>query len=399
MRRWPALPLLLVLAGSAVAAELPTAKPEAVGLSTPALQKLTAALRADAEAGRIPGAVVLVSRHGKVAWHEAVGRLAPGSEAPMRTDSIFRIYSMTKPMVSAAALMQVERGRLALDYPIAKYLPAFAEMRVEDGERDVPAERQIAVRDLLRHTAGLTYGFFGEGRARALYKESKTLDPGQTNAELAAKLASLPLEHQPGTAWEYSQATDLLAHLVEAVSGERLDAFLARELFAPLGMTDTGFSVPAAQHGRIAEATVPLANVREPQAWLSGGGGTVSTAADYWRFCQAILNGGELDGARILKPESVAAMGTNQLRGIAPGKYYLPGAGYGFGLGFAVRLADEGAAYPGSKGDIWWGSYAGTYFWIDPARELIAILMIQAPDQRRHYRPLFRAMVYAALTD
>lgn len=408
-----ALPLL------AAAQSLPTATPEQVGLSTPRLQMLSDVLKADVAAGKIPGAVLLVARQGKVAWFEPVGRLDPTSGTAMPRDGIFRIYSMSKPITTVAAMMLVEDGRLKLDEPIATYLPEFARMTVgvekpgPDGKPvldTVPARRPITVQDLMRHTSGLTYGFFGPGLVKQAYNAANLGVDDPTNAEFSQRLAKLPLAYQPGTTWEYSHSTDILGRVVEVVSGQSLYQFEKSRLLDPLGMKDTSYYVPeAARQPRIAE---PLANDRsfgvgadfnDPRVVRkleSGGGGLVSTAGDYARFLQMLLNGGSLDGKRYLGPRTLALMTadhSNVGAGIVPGPLYLPGPGYGFGLGFAVRRNDGEAPYPAAGGEYNWGGAGGTYMWVDPKNEMFVVLMLQSPKYRTHYRSLTRDMVYAAV--
>jgi CubicO group peptidase (beta-lactamase class C family) len=388
---------------------LPTAQPEDVGLSSAALARLARVMQERVASGHIPGAVVLIARHGKVAFHQAFGVRDPGGAAPMAPDSIFRIYSMTKPIVSVAAMMLWEEGRFLLNDPISKYLPEFSEMWVAVisggtlGRTD--ADRPITVQDLLRHTSGLTYEFRGDTPLHKAYAEARVARLRQTNAEHAALLAKLPLLYQPGTQWEYSRSTDVLGRLVEVWSGQTLGAFLAERILRPLGMADTGFSVPEADHGRIAEpfpkdpetgADVVGLDVRRTAVFESGGGGLVGTAMDYAAFMQMLLNGGSLGGTRLLGRKTVALMSSDHLGDIPAPRETVP-PGYGFGLGFAVRLAAGQAPFPGSVGDFYWSGAAGTSFWIDPAERLTAVLMLQAPGQRQYYRPLFRDLVYAAV--
>jgi CubicO group peptidase (beta-lactamase class C family) len=410
-----AIPLL------AAAQSLPTARPEQVGLSTERLQMLTDVLKADVAGGKIPGAVLLVARQGKVAWFEPVGKLDPAATpaVPMQRDGIFRIYSMSKPITSVAAMMLVEDGRLKLDDPIATYLPEYASMTVgvekpgADGKpvlETVPARRPITVQDLMRHTSGLTYGFFGPGLVKQAYNAAGLGDNDPTLAEFSQRLAKLPLAYQPGTTWDYSQSTDILGRVIEVVSGQSLYQFEKTRLLDPLGMKDTTYYVPEpARQPRIAE---PLpsdrsfgvgADLNDPRIvrkYESGGGGLVSTASDYARFLQMLLNGGSLDGKRYLGPRTIALMTadhSNAGAGIVPGPLYLPGPGYGFGLGFAVRRNDGEAPYPSAGGEYNWGGADGTYMWVDPKNEMLVVLMLQSPKYRTHYRSLTRDMIYAAV--
>ena len=390
---------------------LPTAKPEEVGLSEAALTRLSAALNERIASGHIPGAVALIARHGKVAYYQGFGRLDPASEAPMGTDAIFRIYSMTKAIVSVAAMMLWEEGRLLLSDPISKFLPAFAETRVGvvsgDSYSLTAAKTPITIQDLLRHTSGLTYEFRGTGPIHKAYGEARVARLKQTNADQVDELAGLPLLHQPGTVWEYSRSTDVLGRLIEVISGQSLGNFLSDRILVPLGMSDSGFSVPTADQSRIAEpfakdpddgVDVALLDIRRPAMFESGGGGMVATAMDYARFLGMLLGNGRLGATRLLGRKTVELMTSDHLGSITGAVDLLP-PGHGFGLGFAVRTAPGMAPFPGSVGNYYWGGAAGTTFWVDPVERLYAVLMIQAPVQREHYRLLFRDMVYAAVTD
>ena len=391
--------------------------PDIAGLSQERLARLAAALRSDVSEGRIPGAVVLVARDGQVALFEAIGfrdraAAAAGANAPMRKDAIFRLYSMTKPIVSVAAMMLVEEGRMLLTDPVSKHMPELKGLKVgveKPGPEGkpvlelMPAAREMTVQDLLRHTSGITYGIFGRSLVKAAYNELNPLDANQTSGELVAKLAKLPLAFQPGTTWDYGQSSDLLGVLVERVSAKPLDMFLEERILRPLGMKDSGFFVPEAQQARLAEAQPEggkpqrLLDVSKRPTFLAGGHGMVGTAADYLRFSTMLLNGGALEGVRLLSKKTVEYMTSDHLGALSRGPAFSPGPGYGFGLGFAVRTLPGAAAAPGSAGDYYWGGLGGTYFWIDPKERLIAILMLQAPAQRDYYRVLMRNMVYAAL--
>jgi CubicO group peptidase (beta-lactamase class C family) len=390
---------------------LPSAVPTQVGLSADRLDRLSTTLQSEVAHGRVPGAVALVARNGRVAYFESFGKRDPAADAPMAKDTIFRIYSMTKPVVSVAAMMLWEQGRFLLDDPIGKYLPELNHLKVavqRDGALEhVPAVRKITIQDLFRHTSGLTYEFRGAGPIHKLYMEAKIYRRNQSSAEQIATLGQMPLLHQPGTRWEYSRSTDVLGRLVEVLSGESLGSYLQNHIFAPLGMVDTAFHVPQAKHSRLAEAfakdpdsggTVQLLDVRDAPKFESGGGGLVSTASDYAQFLQMMLNRGVLNGTRLLSRKTVELMTADHL-GPITGAPDLLVPGYGFGLGFAVRLHAGIATMPGSVGQYFWGGLAGTTFWVDPAENLFAILLIQAPGQREYYRMLFRDMVYSAFAD
>ena len=390
---------------------LPTAKPEEVGLSAAALDRLSAALNDRTASGHVPGAVALVARHGKVAYHQSFGRLDPASEKPMATDAIFRIYSMTKAIVSVATMMLWEEGHLLLSDPISKFLPAFADTSVGvvsgDSYTLTAVNNPITIQDLLRHTSGLTYEFRGTGPVHKAYGEARIARLKQSNADQADELAGLPLLHQPGTVWEYSRSTDVLGRLIEVISGQTLGGFLSERILTPLGMTDSGFAVPSADQSRIAEpfakdpeggVEVALLDVRRPAVFESGGGGMVATAMDYARFLGMLLGNGRLGSTRLLGRKTIELMTADHL-GRITGAPDLLSPGHGFGLGFAVRTVAGMAPFPGSVGNYYWGGAAGTTFWVDPAERLYAVLMIQAPVQREHYRVLFRDLVYAAVTD
>jgi CubicO group peptidase (beta-lactamase class C family) len=388
---------------------LPTARPEEVGLSTARLRAMGARLDDRIAAGHLPGAVVLVARRGQLAWHEAHGRRDPAGGAPMRTDTIFRIYSMTKPLVSVGVMMLLEEGRLLLGEPIGRYLPDLAEMQVAvAGGGTVPAAAPITIQDLLRHTSGLTYEFRGNGPVHQAYAAAGTARRDQSNADQVAKLGHLPLLHQPGTRWEYSRSTDVLGRLIEVVAGQSLGEFMQARICGPLGMVDTGFHVPPAQQGRLAEgfatdpdtrqAAMTLLEVREPPRFESGGGGMVGTAADYLRFAQMLADGGQYHGTRLLSRKTVELMTSDHLGGIPGAGDILP-PGHGFGLGFAVRKNRGIATAPGSVGSFFWSGMAGTFFWIDPAERLTAVFMMQGVGQREYYRNLIRNLVYAAIVD
>jgi CubicO group peptidase (beta-lactamase class C family) len=411
----------LALSGAVLASAqpLPAARPEQVGLSAERLQMLSEVFKADVAAGKIPGAVLLVARRGKLAWFEPIGSLDPVAGTSMTRDGIFRIYSMSKPVTTVAAMMLVEDGRMKLDDPISMYLPEYARMTVgvekpgTDGKPvldTVPARRPITVQDLMRHTSGLTYGFFGPGLVKQAYNAAGLGAGDPTNAEFSERLARLPLAYQPGTTWDYSHSTDILGRLVEVVSGQSLFQFEKARLFDPLGMKDTSYYVPErARQQRIAEP-LPIdrsfgvgAELNDPRMVRkleSGGGGLVSTAGDYARFLQMLLDGGTFEGKRYLGPRTLTLMTSDHSSagaGIVPGPLYLPGPGYGFGLGFAVRRNDGEAPYPSAGGEYNWGGAGGTYMWVDPKNELFVVLMLQSPKHRVHYRSLTRNMVYAAI--
>lgn len=358
--------------------------------------------------GEFPGAVIMVARDGQIAHLSALG-LRTQSGAPMSEDSIFRIYSMTKPVTSVVAMMLIEEGKLDLLHPISAYLPEYGNMVVMTTDGEEPASRPILVQDLLMHTAGITYGFFGEGAARAAMATANLENGGFSNREVARKIGALPLEHQPGTVWEYGRSTDVLGALIEVVERKPLGEVFQERIFGPLGMSDTGFWADEAdERERLAEpnaddqniGSVTMFDPTQERAFQSAGGGLISTIGDYARFSQMLLNGGELNGARILSPATVDFMMANHLgpRGIKPGKYDIMGPGYSFSLGGAVRT-DAGAPVIGSADEFYWGGAAGTYFWLDPEQEMFAIYMMQSPRHGPAVSAQLRNMIYGAMTD
>ena len=403
----------------ASAQPLPTAKPEQVGLSSQRLERFGQTIQAQIANERFPGAVVLIARKGKIAYFEAFGQRDPASGAPMPKDAIFRLYSMTKPFVSVAAMMLAEEGKLTLVAPVTTYLPQLANLQVAVAGKDadgkttytlVKADRTPTVQDLLRHTSGFVYGGFTPNeRVKAAYSTLGVMGD-VTPAEQMERLAQAPLAHQPGTVWEYSISTDILGRVIEAVSGKSLGAFLAERVFAPLKLTDTVFVVPTGKVVRLAQpfavdkATgkpITLFDVTVAHKNDAGGHGSAGTAGDYARFLQMMLNGGQLDGVRLLSRATVAYMTSDHLDTIKPAIPLLS-PGYGFGLGFAVRKAEGVASVPGSTGDYNWGGAAGTGFWVDPKEQLVAVIMTQTMTgwaTERMDRALWRQAVYQALVD
>ena len=371
----------------------------------PALLRLQAVLQDHIDRRILPGAVALIEHRGQRPLYLALGAQGPGPEAaPMARDSLFRIYSMTKPIVSLAALMLMEQGRLQLAHPVSRYLPSFAGQQVHTPQGLVKVQREATLQDLLRHTAGLSYGW-DEGPVALAYREARIGSRRLSNREQVEALGRLPLTRQPGSGWEYSRATDVLGAVLEAVEAAPLGLILERLILGPLRMSETGFSVPAAHHHRLAEpfakdpetgAAVMLNDVRQPPVFESGGGGLVSTAADYARFLQMMLGGGTLDGVRLVSRSTIDFMTSDHLGNI-PLASDIMAPGYGFGLGVAVRREAGLGTRPGSAGQYSWSGMAGTVFFVDPAEDLFAILLTQAPGQLNHLIELFPALVYAAL--
>jgi len=402
--------------------EFPRAdKPEDVGLSSPRLARIRDALQADIDKGVVPGAVTLVARRGQIASHDVLGYRDREAGAAMKSDTIFRIASMTKPFASVAAMMLAEEGRLLIADPVSRYIPQFAnlEVAVDSDDRSAskpkaePLRREMSVHDLLRHTSGLTYAHLAGPLLKSHYAGAGVVDEKQTNAELVGKLGRLPLAYQPGTTWQYGVSTDVLGRVVEVASGMELDRFIAERICKPLGLSNTGFG--PFDEGRAAQPQIdrasgqrpPMRNTSVRPRWVSGGSGLLSTAGDYARFAQMLMNGGQLGAARLLSPTTVSLMTSDHLTPDmrrSPSTTVLFGAlaptaelGIGFGLGFAVRTHAGRNPLPGSVGDFSWSGVTGTYFWIDPQQQLIAILMMQAPAERLHYRYLMRTLVYQAI--
>lgn len=418
---------LTLVATIAWAQALPSARPEQVGLSPERLDLVSSMLRAEIEKGKFPGAVALVGRKGRVAYFEAFGHRDKAAGAPMAKDTVFRIYSMTKPLVSVAAMMLMEDGKLVLTDPVSKFLPQFSKLQVSVPQVDstfarvrytlVPAEREPTIQDLLRHTSGLAYGELTmNGPVKEGYAKAGVYQPdglpfdarGLTPAEQVERMAKVPLAQQPGTVWEYSLSSDVLGRVVEAASGVPLGEFLNKRLFTPLKMVDSGFWLEKEKMARVAETApghpIKVIDVSAAPKNHSGGAGAVSTTMDFARFCQMLLNGGQLDGARVMSRTTVALMTSDHLAGIStpstPGELLLGTRGYTFGLGFAVRQGPGVAAVPGSAGEFMWAGFAGTYFWVDPKEDVVGVLMTAAPSpERAYYRRLFKQLTYQAITD
>ena len=383
---------------------------ETVGLIPERLDRLTAVMAQQVQEKKAPGVSMLIARHGKIAYRQSLGALRPGGP-PMSEDAIFRIYSMTKPIVSVAAMMLVEEGRLSIIDPVSAYIPSFANLKVgveDGGQLDLaPLKRPITIQDLMRHTSGLTYSFTGVSPVQKLIKAANVLSSNRTLAENVDAITKLPLMHQPGEVWEYSVSTDVLARIVEIVEGARLGEVLQERLFGPLGMTDTAYFTPEQKLDRradpfsfefMAAAGVDSCNATAPPRFEAGGAGLMSTLADYTRFAAMLSGGGALDGLRILGPQTIAFMASDHLDAEADRSHFLLWPGHGFGLGFAVRTDAGKAPTAGSLGDFSWGGMMGTAFWVSPRDSLFAVLMVQTPENREYFRALFRNLVSAAMT-
>ena len=407
-----------------MAFEMPRAdKPEDVGLSSARLQRVHDALKTDIDKGVVPGAVALIARRGKIVSLEALGYRDREANAAMKADTIFRIASMTKPFTSVATMMLAEEGKLLIADPVVRYIPEFAELTVAVDSDNAsakklakePLRREMTVQDLLRHTSGLSYAHLTGPLLKQAYVDANVMDEKQTNAEMVARLAKIPLAYQPASTWQYGMSTDVLGRVVEAASGMNLDRFILERICKPLGLADTSFGpidLERAAQPQIDSATgkrPPMRDTAIRPNWISGGSALLSTASDYVRFAQLLLNGGGLGGTRLLSPATVALMTSDHLSPEirrSPSTPVLFGAlapmaelGLGFGLGFAVRTHAGRNPLPGSVGDYSWTGVTGTYFWIDPKQQLIVILMMQAPLERLHYRYLMRTLVYQSIVD
>jgi len=418
---------------------LAPASPESAGMSKAALERLEAHVKHRyIEAGRFPGSQLVIYRRGKMVHSTVQGYADLERKVPVKDDTIFRIYSMTKPITSVAFMMLVEEGRVALDEPVAKYIPEWKDLGVfVAGSAPAfltrPPSRPMLIVDLMRHTSGLTYGFQQRSNVDAAYREAKIgdVEKAGTLDSMIEQLAKIPLEFSPGEAWNYSVATDVIGYLVGKISGKPFEQFLKERIFDPLGMNDTDFYVPAGKAHRFAacysadpkggitfhaaqrKGTLTLqddpttSSFLSPPSLISGGGGLCSTSADYLTFCRALINGGEVGGVRLLGPKTLKLMTSNHL----PNGLDLPGLsrslfseatynGIGFGLGFSVTMDPVKTLIPGSPGEFSWGGAATTSFWIDPAEELITIFMTQVlPSSAYPFRRELRTMVYAAITD
>src|ERR1700738_3150279 len=412
---------LLIVAVSVGRSNAGTAEkplPVPASFSRAKLERVGDYIRNEIATGKIPGAVVLIQQHGHPVYFESFGVRDVESKLPMTADTIFRLYSMSKPITSIAAMMLVEDGKLRLDDTVAKYIPAFADVKVgvekrgEDGKSELvlePLNRPITVEDLLRHTSGLTYGFYGDSAVRKLYANSDLFGGDFDNAQFVERIAKLPLAEQPGTLWDYGHSTDVLGRVIEVVSGQSLYQFEKQWLLDPLGMTETVFHVadatkrpPAAEPMPEDRSVSPVAGIRDPltpRRWESGGAGMVGTIGDSARFTQMLLNGGSFEGRRYLKPETIALMTSDHIgpeTKIARDYFYFPGASSGFGLGFAVRTSTPpNTSWP--QGEYRWDGVAGTFFFIDPKDDMFAIFMVQTPSQRGRIPLALKTLIYQAM--
>ena len=399
----------------ATAGEIPSATPESVGMSTERLARIEPAMQRYIDESLTPGVVTAIVRKGKLVHFSALGDMDVGAGKAMRDDTIFRIASMTKPITSTALMMLWEQGHFQLRDPVAKFIPEFADVKVKipsraDPTTDTlePLQRPIQIRDMLTHTAGLANAYIGDVET---YRQTFRVPP-RDNAELVAKLAGLPLNYQPGTQWQYSAATDVVGRLVEVISGQSLDAFLKEQIFNPLDMTDTRFYLESEHAPRLAAQYRPGTDkkielqdpgsaesqwIKGPKTLFRGAGGLVSTARDYLRFQLAMINGGNLDGARLLAPSTVSLMLENHTADL---DLWLPGPGMGFGLGYGVVVDRGAAATPLSTGAAYWGGAYCTLSWLDPEQELVAVMMTQVrPYSHINIRQDFQVLTYQAIVE
>ncbi|WP_298877350.1 serine hydrolase domain-containing protein [uncultured Bradyrhizobium sp.] len=409
-----ALVLLFGVAGAQAGSE-----GRAHGFTPDGLAKVSDYIRNEIATGKIPGAILLLQQHGKPVYYENFGVRDVATQLSMSADTIFRLYSMSKPVTCVLAMMLVEEGKLRLDDPVSKYIPAFAGMKVgvekkaEDDKVSLdlePLKRAVTIEDLMRHTSGIPYGYYGGDLVNKLYADAGLFDnKAMTNAELVAKITTLPLAEQPGTVWDYGLSIDVLGRIIEVISGKSLLAFARERLLDPLGMKDTAFFVAdPAKWPRIAEpmpedrTLSPMAKVRDirkPLRWESGGGGLVGTVGDYARFSQMLLSGGSYEGRRYLKPETIAAMASDHVgpeTHVERDKNFYPGDTSGYGLGFAVRKSvPPGTSWP--IGEYRWDGVGGTFFFIDPEDDLFGIFMVQTPSQRGRIQLALKTLIYQAM--
>jgi CubicO group peptidase (beta-lactamase class C family) len=384
------------------------------------LQRIGEFFRGEIADGKIPGAIVLIQQRGKPVYHEFFGVRDVATRLPMTDDTIFRLYSMSKPITSVAAMMLVDEGRLRLDDPVAKYIPSFAKAKVGVEKKDdsgekvlelVPVNRPITILDLMRHTSGIVYGFYGDGMVRHLYDKAKIYDGDFDNAEFAERIARLPLAVQPGTLWDYGHSTDILGRVIEVVSGKSLFHFDQERLLGPLGMIDTSFFVADPAKFKMIAQPMPADsdfktgfehNPTAARKWESGGGGMLSTMADYARFSQMLVNGGSLDGKQYLSPKAFELMASDHIgpgSGVSHEIFYFPGDGFGYGFGFGVRT-EPGIARPpppGSLGELKWDGASGCYFVIDRRQDMFFILMEQTPSERGRIQATVKKLIYEAM--
>jgi CubicO group peptidase (beta-lactamase class C family) len=412
--------LLTIAATSSAGAEGTFDIPPGAHFNPQKLERVGDYLRDQVAQGKIPGAILLIQQHGKPVYHEFFGVRDVATKLPMTDDTIFRLFSMTKPITSVVAMQLIEEGKLKLDDPVAKYIPSFANVKVgvekkaDDGTKTlelVPVKRPVTILDLMTQTSGITYGFYGDSMVRLAYRNAKIYDGDFDNAEFAERIARLPLAEQPGTLWDYGHSTDILGRIMEIVTGKSLLQIERDKLLDPLGMNGTRFYVTDPEKKKLIAKPMPndsdfrvgfTAYADVPMKWESGGGGMVSTMADVARFSQMILDGGKLDGRQYLKPETFKLMTTDHIgpgSGVERDFFYFPGDGFGFGLGFGVRT-DPGNAKPppaGSLGELKWDGASGCYFVVDRKQDMFFVLLEQTPSERQKIQPMVKKLIYEAM--
>jgi CubicO group peptidase (beta-lactamase class C family) len=398
----------------------PQAQPDAAaaGFSPEKLDKISDYFNHEVTGGKIPGAIVLIQRHGKPVYFRCFGVRDVDTNIPMSADTIFRIFSMTKPITATLTMMLVDQGRIKLDDPLSKYIPSFADVKVgvevkaDDGTAKldlVPLERPITIEDMLRQSSGITYGFYGESLVRTEYKKADLFSGNFDNASFAERVSKLPLAEQPATLWDYGHSMDVMGRVIEVISGQSLYKTERAMLLDPLGMTDTSYFV--ADPAKLSLIAEPLPNdktfvsamernIRLPVAWEAGGSGLVSTVGDYCRFAQMLLNGGNFEGKHYLSAETVKNMTSNHIApatSVKRGAFYFPGDGFGYGLGFGVRIDRGDHDPPGSIGEYKWDGAGGTYFFVDPKLDIVMVFMVQTPSERGRIQPDLKKMIYDAV--
>jgi CubicO group peptidase (beta-lactamase class C family) len=419
--------LRVLVAGALLAFAAPQARaegtfdiPAGAHFNPQKLEKIGEFFRNEVATGKISGAIVLIQQHGKPVYHEFFGVRDTATQAPMTDDTIFQIFSLTKPVTSVAAMMLIDQHKLKLDDPVANYIPSFAtakvgvEKKAENGEKVLdlePLNRKLTIQDLMTHTSGITYGFYGDSMVRKAYKGAKIYDGNFTNAEFAERVAQLPLAEQPGTLWDYGHSTDILGRVIEVITGKSLLQYEKESLLDPLGMTDTAFYVTDPAKQKLLAKPVPKdsdfrvgfdSRVDIAKKWESGGGGMVTTMADFAKFSQMVLDGGKFEGKQYLSPEAFKLMTTDFVgpgSGVARDYFYFPGDGFGFGLGFGIRT-DPGNAKPpppGSLGELKWDGASGCYMVVDRKQDMFFVLLEETPSERQRIQKAVKQLIYEAM--
>jgi CubicO group peptidase (beta-lactamase class C family) len=412
--------LLAMTTGTLASAEGTFDIPPGAHFNKQKLEKIGEFFRNEVATGKIPGAILLIQQHGKPVYHEFFGVRDVETKAPMTDDTIFRIFSMTKPITSVAAMMLIEQNKIKLDDPIAIYIPSFAttevgvESKSENGEKVLqlePLKRRLTILDLMTHTSGITYGFYGSSLVRKAYTNAKIYDGDFDNAEFAERIARLPLAEQPGTLWDYGHSTDVLGRIIEIASGKSLLKYEQDHLLGPLGMTDTNFYVTDPDKRKLIAKPMPndsdfrvgfVGYADVPTKWESGGGGMLTTMSDFAKFTQMILDGGKFEGKQIISPKTFELMTSDHIgpgSGVQRDFFYFPGDGFGFGLGFGVRT-DPGNAKPpppGSLGELKWDGASGCYFVVDRKQDMFFVLLEETPSERQRIQKTVKQLIYEAM--